>query len=79
MISLRLFYMFYCGKATLLLFVYYIDREMEGHFGNLSFQKPLAVLMIVTLKKFIRWCFINLFIIISTVDLYFIENDLHAL
>jgi hypothetical protein len=41
-------------EKKLIEVIYIIDREMEDHFGNWLFPKPLVVLMVIILKKFMR-------------------------
>lgn len=37
-----------------------VDREMEDHFGDLLFLKPLVAPMMIILKKSTRWVFMRL-------------------
>lgn len=46
-------------EKVLTVVIYIIDREMGDHFGNWLFLKPLVVLIMIILKKFMRWYFLR--------------------
>ena len=46
-------------EKLLTVVIYIIDREMGDHFGNWLFPKPLVVLIMIILKKFMRWYFLR--------------------
>lgn len=46
-------------EKVLIVVIYIIDREMGDHFGNWLFPKPLVVLIMIILKKFMRWYFLR--------------------
>ena len=46
-------------EKVLIVVIYIIDREMGDHFGNWLFLKPLVVLIMIILKKFMRWYFLR--------------------